>query len=135
MIGKIQDKAYRQLVNDYSARCQGRIGVEIVHCKTPQEVEKRLSDREYIVALDENGKEFDSMSFSRWLSDKIKSGLSRLTVCLGGAAGHSPAVRNKARESIALSRLTLNHQMALAVFAEQTYRALSILFGEPYHKP
>lgn len=135
MIGKIQDKAYARLVGDYFGRCQGRLGVEIIHCKTTQEVEKRLGDRECVVTLDENGKEFDSVGYSRWLADRIKSGISRLTVCLGGAAGHSQAVRDLAKETVSLSRLTLNHQLALAVFAEQTYRALSILFGEPYHKP
>ena len=134
MIGKIADKPYRVLIDQYLERTRGRLQVEIVSCRDEAEMEKRLQGREWIVALDEHGREPDSIEFSRWLDGRFRSGIGRLTFCLGGAAGLAPGVRRAAGETISVSRLTLNHQLALLTLAEQLYRGVSILFGEPYHK-
>ena len=134
MIGKIAEKPYRALIDQYLERTRGRLQVEIVPCRDEQEMEKRLQGRDWIVALDERGREPDSIEFSKWLDGRFRSGIGRLTFCLGGAAGLAPGVRKAANETFALSRLTLNHQLALLTLAEQLYRGVTILFGEPYHK-
>jgi 23S rRNA (pseudouridine1915-N3)-methyltransferase len=61
------------------------------------------------------------------------SGGRRLVFVIGGAYGFAPEVRARADESVSLSRMTFSHQIVRAIFAEQLYRALTILHGEPYH--
>ncbi|MBF0503020.1 MAG: 23S rRNA (pseudouridine(1915)-N(3))-methyltransferase RlmH [Candidatus Riflebacteria bacterium] len=134
MIGRISEKPYKALIDQYLERLRGRLSVDITPCRDDNEMEKRLDNREWIVALDEHGKEPDSAAFSNWINERIKSGISRVTFCLGGATGLPNPVRKVARETFALSKLTLNHQLALLTLAEQLYRGVSILFGEPYHK-
>lgn len=134
MPGKIQDKPYQKLVDLYLERCTKRLPVEIINCKNEDELVKRISGREYIIALDEHAKCPDTDGFVKWLDAKLKSGSNRLTICLGAAEGHDPRVKAAAHEFISLSPLTLNHQLALLVLCEQLYRAISIMFGEPYHK-
>ncbi|HAE37460.1 MAG TPA: hypothetical protein DCG57_02340 [Candidatus Riflebacteria bacterium] len=134
MIGKISDKPYQKLVDSYLERCSRRLPVEITACKNHDELYKRLAGRENVVILDEHARCPDTGNFVIWLEKKIKSGLNRLTLCLGAADGHDPRVRAAANDQISLSPLTLNHQLALLVLSEQLYRAISIMFGEPYHK-
>lgn len=131
---KIQDKPYQNLVDLYLSRCSNRLPVEIINCKTQDELVKRLSNKEFVVALDEHAKCPDTDDFVKWLDTKLKSGCNRLTICLGAAEGHDPRVKSIAKEYLSLSPLTLNHQLALLVLAEQLYRSISIMFGEPYHK-
>lgn len=134
MPGKIQDKPYQKLIDLYLERCSNRLPVEIINCKTQDELVKRINGREFIVALDEHSKCPDTNNFVKWLGNKLKSGCNKLTICLGAAEGHDPRVKAAANEFISLSPLTLNHQLALLVLSEQLYRAISIMFGEPYHK-
>lgn len=134
MPGKIQDKPYQKLIDLYLERCSNRLPVEIINCKNQDELVKRLNGKESIIALDEHVKCPDTNGFVKWLDTKMKSGCNRLTICLGAAEGHDPRVKALANEFISLSPLTLNHQLALLVLSEQLYRAISIMFGEPYHK-
>ncbi|MDD2999868.1 MAG: 23S rRNA (pseudouridine(1915)-N(3))-methyltransferase RlmH [Candidatus Riflebacteria bacterium] len=134
MIGKIADKPYQKLVELYLDRCSRRLPVEIIFCRNEDELLRRIAARECIVALDEHAPCRDTDGFCRWLEQKINSGVNRLIFCLGAAEGHDPRVRAAATEFISLSPLTLNHQLALLVLSEQLYRAISIMFGEPYHK-
>lgn len=131
---KIQDKPYQKLIDLYLERCTKRLPVEIINCKTQDEVVRRITGRECIIAMDEHAKCPDTDGFVKWLDNKLKSGSNRITIVLGAAEGHDPRVKKMANEYISLSPLTLNHQLALLVLAEQLYRAISIMFGEPYHK-
>lgn len=134
MIGKISDKPYQQLVELYAARCRRRMPIELIHCKDDGEQLKRALSGGYIAALDEKAKGLNTIGFCKWLENKINSGCGRLTFCLGAADGLAKNIREKANEFISLSALTLNHQLALLVLAEQLYRAVSIMGNEPYHK-
>lgn len=134
MIGKIADKPYQKLVDLYLERCAKRLPVEVVNCRNEEELVRRLVGRECIIALDEHARCPDTNGFHQWLGQKINSGVNRITICLGAAAGQPAGVKTAASEFISLSPLTLNHQLALLVLAEQLYRVVSIMFGEPYHK-
>lgn len=134
MIGKISDKSYQKLADAYLERCSRRLPVKITACKNHDELNKRLIGRENIVILDEHSRTLNTADFVSWLNKKIKSGLNHLTFCLGAADGHDPRVRAAANDQLSLSPLTMNHQLALLVLSEQLYRAISIMFGEPYHK-
>lgn len=133
MIGRISEKPYRQLIEQYLCRCRNRISVDIIRCRDLEEMRRKLSHDETI-ALDEQGIEMNSVEFSDWIRGRINCGCNRLTFCLGPAAGFDAQTLAKVSKKISLSRLTLNHQLALLVLCEQLYRSISIIFGEPYHK-
>ena len=88
---------------------------------------------DYIVLLDERGKEFTSVKFAEFIEKKIHTGSKRLVFVIGGAYGFSPAVYEAAHEKIALSKMTFPHQLIRLIFVEQLYRAMTILHNEPYH--
>lgn len=106
---------------------------EQVKLKEGQLILKALAPGDYLVLLDEHGQEFRSAEFASWLSSRMVSGVRRLVFAVGGAWGFSPEVYARASAKIALSRMTFPHQMVRTIFAEQLYRALTILKGEPYH--
>lgn len=92
-----------------------------------------LKPGDFIVLLDERGKEFSSMQFSDYLQRKMNSGLRRLVFIVGGPYGFSKDVYNKADEKLSLSKMTFSHEMIRLFFTEQIYRAMTIIRGEPYH--
>ena len=92
-----------------------------------------LKPGDFIVLLDERGKEFSSMQFSDYLQRKMNSGLRRLVFVVGGPYGFSKDVYNKADEKLSLSKMTFSHEMIRLFFTEQIYRAMTIIRGEPYH--
>lgn len=92
-----------------------------------------LQSSDYVVLLDERGREYSSIEFSAFLEKRMLSGLRRLVFVVGGPYGFSEAVYARADSKLSLSRMTFNHEMVRLFFTEQVYRALTILRGEPYH--
>lgn len=86
-----------------------------------------------LVLLDENGKEFTSPSFAKWMREEMNRGHKSITFVIGGAYGFSDEVYEQAKLKISLSQMTFNHQMVRMFFIEQVYRAFTILNNEPYH--
>ena len=93
---------------------------------------KAIKPKDFVVLLDEKGKEYRSVEFARELSARMASGRD-LTFVVGGAYGFSGAVYGRADGKLSLSKMTYSHQMVRTIFAEQLYRAFTILRGEPYH--
>lgn len=94
---------------------------------------KSLQQGDYLVLLDEKGKDFTSMEFARHIEKKMQTVPRRLVFAVGGPYGFSEAVYKAASEKISLSRMTFSHQMVRLIFVEQIYRAMTILNNEPYH--
>ena len=88
---------------------------------------------DYIVILDDKGKEFSTMEFSSWLEKILILQKKRILFVTGGAWGFSDEVYRKADMRLSLSRLTFSHQMVRLLFIEQLYRAFTVIKGEPYH--
>lgn len=86
-----------------------------------------------LLLLDEQGTEFSSVDFARFLEKKMISGLKRLVFVIGGPYGFSGSIYARSNGKISLSKMTFSHQMVRLIFAEQLYRAMTILKGEPYH--
>ena len=86
-----------------------------------------------MLLLDEHGKEYRSMEFARELEKRMAAGGRDIAFVVGGAYGFSPSVYARADGKISLSKMTFPHQMVRTVFAEQLYRAFTIIKGEPYH--
>lgn len=94
---------------------------------------KNIQSTDYVVLLDENGKEFSSRGFSVFLNKKMVGGLQHLVFIVGGPYGFSNEVYSRSNDKISLSQMTFSHQMIRLLFSEQLYRAFTILKGEPYH--
>ena len=94
---------------------------------------EQLQATDWVVVLDEKGKQYSSMEFSNYLAQKMLGGIKRLVFVVGGPYGFADSVYQRANEKIALSKMTFSHQMVRLIFVEQIYRAMTILKGEPYH--
>ncbi len=94
---------------------------------------KSLKTGDYVVLLDEHGKEFTSVGFADYLAKKQHTVARTLVFVIGGAYGFSSGVYDIAKEKIALSQMTFSHQMIRLIFIEQLYRGMTILNNEPYH--
>lgn len=98
-----------------------------------EEILKRIDNQDYFMLLDEKGRLESSRKFSESIQKIFNQGVKGLTVCVGGAFGFSDAVYQRANAKVSLSTLTFPHQLVRVIFAEQLYRALTILKGEDYH--
>ena len=86
-----------------------------------------------VVLLDEKGKEYDSVHFSKWNQERMNRGIKHITFVIGGPYGFSNELYARGDEKLALSKMTFSHQMIRLFFIEQLYRAFTILKNEPYH--
>ena len=109
------------------------LAIEVRKEEEGKEILKQLSASDFVVLMDEKGKEYTSREFSEWIQKQMNSGKKRLVLIIGGPFGFSKDVYNRADAKLALSKMTLTHEMAKLVLTEQVYRAFTILKGEPYH--
>jgi 23S rRNA (pseudouridine1915-N3)-methyltransferase len=130
-VGRIQepfvtaDAHYRKLLGRYQP-------VELVEARDDGDLLRKLPRNGRLVALDREGRTFDSVEWSRWL-DERRLEARDLWLMIGGPAGLPVAALDAAQERISLGPPTLPHQLARVVVLEQLYRAAKILAGEPYH--
>ena len=94
---------------------------------------RRFSEGDCVVLLDEHGVEMRSIEFATWLQKKMCSGTRRLCFVIGGPYGFSKEVYERADAKLSLSKMPFSHQIVRAIFAEQLYRAFTIIRNEPYH--
>ena len=91
-----------------------------------------ISPSDYVILLDEHGREYSSVGFSREIESLMNAGRNVVFV-IGGAYGFSDAVYSRSDGIVSLSKMTFSHQMVRTIFAEQLYRAFTIIKGQPYH--
>ncbi len=149
VVGKTDEKYLQEGIDVYTKRLKHYVNFDLVVIPalkdqkgaTPDEVKERetalilkhtaKSDR--IVLLDEHGTEHTSTGFAQYLQKQMNAGIRSLTFVIGGAFGFAPSVYAAASDKVSLSKMTFNHQMVRLFFAEQLYRAFTILNHEPYH--
>lgn len=108
--------------------------IEKVKSEEAARLRKALEPGERVIALDERGKHLTSVQVSERFDRWMQEGLRSVAFVIGGPSGLDPELVKQADERWALSAMTLPHRLARLVLAEQIYRAVSILRGEPYHK-
>ena len=94
---------------------------------------KAIKPTDRVILLDERGKEYRSIEFAEEIRRLSLAGGKDIVFVIGGAYGFSEAVYARSVGKISLSRMTFSHQMVRTIFAEQLYRAFTIIKGEPYH--
>lgn len=94
---------------------------------------KKIDNTDYVILLDENGKEYTSVKFAENIQNQLNKGIKNLIFVIGGAYGFSKEVYARGNEKISLSKMTFPHLMTRLIFVEQLYRAFTILKNEPYH--
>lgn len=148
-IGKTDDAALKSLIGTYIKRLShyNRFETEIIpdlkktrnldveqqKAKEGKEILARLNASDYVVILDENGKQHTSEGFSEYIQKRLNSGMKQLVFVIGGPYGFSEEVYQRAQSKLGLSKMTFSHQMIRLFFVEQLYRAFTILKNEPYH--
>lgn len=148
-IGKTDNKQLIQLIDEYQNRLKHYVKFELdiindiknaKNLSEDQQKEKegelilnRLQNTDQLVLLDDKGKQFTSIEFSKYLQKKMNSGIKQLVLVIGGPYGFSDTVYQKAQGKISLSKMTFSHQMIRLFIVEQIYRGFTILRNEPYH--
>jgi 23S rRNA (pseudouridine1915-N3)-methyltransferase len=149
LVGKTQSKPLLSLMDDYRKRLKRYIQVdwlEIPDYKnrgkvTPAELKKieaqsilsKVGSGDDLYLFDEKGIEFSSVELSVFFRKKMNAGTRNLVFVVGGAYGFHEDVYQRANGKIAISKLTLPHQLIRVIILEQIYRGYSIIKGEPYH--
>jgi 23S rRNA (pseudouridine1915-N3)-methyltransferase len=133
---------------EYTKRLRGRLPLNLVEIPAVRrgtgDVARAMAEEgrkllaatrpaDHLVALDERGKSRTSVELSQWLAGRMRSGQD-LGFLIGGADGFATEVLARANERWSLSALTLPHALVRVVFAEQLYRAVTLLDGHPYHR-
>lgn len=148
-IGKTDNKNLIQLIEEYQNRLKHYIKFElqiipdIKNLKNLSELQQKekegelilskLQNTDVLVLLDDKGKQYTSMEFSKYLQKKMNAGIKQLVLVIGGPYGFSDAVYKKSTGKISLSKMTFSHQMIRLFIVEQIYRGFTILKNEPYH--
>jgi 23S rRNA (pseudouridine1915-N3)-methyltransferase len=101
--------------------------------KEGESIRQYLKDDDYLVALDEYGKELTSEELGHFIQQRADTGVKRIVFLIGGAYGLDAAILKKAKFKWSLSKLTFPHQLVRLILAEQVYRACTILRNEKYH--
>ena len=152
-IGKIKEEYLKLGISEYLKKIKPYAQIEVMELNdepipnNPNDVEIKIAKNkegervlqlikngEYLIGLDLNKKEFDSVSFSKYLNDKLVQGGSFISFVIGGSYGLSDELKKRCNDSISLSKMTFLHQMTRLILLEQIYRAFKILRNETYHK-
>lgn len=148
-VGKMAESRLRDLVEMYISRLTHYIPFEylqIADLKGSRGISNQqqkqaegkaildsLKSSDYVILLDERGKQFTSRELSQMIQQKANTLTGRLVIVVGGPYGFSEDVYSRANGLMSLSKMTFPHEVARMLIVEQLYRAMSIQRGEPYH--
>lgn len=137
--GKAHDSAVAEGIAEYEKRLSKALPIEWALPKPSDKdtegaaILRLIKDGDYVVLLDERGRDIDTPGLAVLLDTQLQSGTKRLVFVIGGAFGVSAEVAARAILTIKLSSLVFPHMLARLILAEQLYRAHSILAGGKYH--
>ncbi len=136
MLGKTRRPEMRAILDDYVRRISRSCLIEITEVRNADAALKKLdADRAATaVLLDAGGRSIDSIALAKWLAELRDRGTRELIFLCGDAGGFPESVRQRILQKLSLSPMTLSHELARVVLAEQLYRAFAILSGSPYPK-
>lgn len=148
-IGKTDEKQIEELISKYENRLPPHWNyrrIEIPDVKNRKNLsEQQQKDKEaeailqklqtsdFVVLLDERGKQLNSIEFSEFIQESTNKSVKNLVFIIGGPYGFSKKIYDRANQKISLSKMTFTHQMIRLFLTEQIYRSFTILQGKSYH--
>ena len=144
-VGKIKEKYYTDAVNEYLKRLSKYTKINLIEVKDEdfdisktllkekESIMKYIDDKDYVITLEIEGNELDSVSLSKKLED-IQNNNSSITFIIGGSYGLHEDIKKRSNYKLSFSRLTFPHQLFRVILLEQLYRSFKISNNESYHK-
>lgn len=148
-VGRVRQRFVLDAEGEYLQRIKGSFQVELVElgmespesmkpaevqAREAEEVLKKTKSYDYLVVLDERGKEMTSKALSEFVQARMNSGIKSVCFVIGGAYGFAEKVRQEADLILSLSALTFPHQLTRMLLVEQLYRSHTLIKGISYHK-
>lgn len=143
-IGKTRDKSWLALQTEYLQRLSHFVKFDITEIKESQPHEtvetegkrilENVSASQFVVLLDVAGKQFGSHELASEVEGWQNRGLREIVFIIGGQDGVSKTVAERADLKVSLSKMTLTHEAARVLLAEQLYRSFTIILNYPYQK-
>ncbi len=139
-LGKIKEKYLTDLIEDYKKRISRYHKIEIIELKDENDltieknnIEKYIKKDEYIIALDIEGKELNSVELATKI-DNVFINYPTITFLIGSSYGLHEELKSNANFRLSFSKMTFPHGLARGILLEQIYRSFKILNNETYHK-
>lgn len=152
-VGKLKEKYLDDGIKEYLKRISAYSDIEvievaderipenpllaeetIVKSKEGRRILDKVKQDDYMILLDVQGKELDSIQFAERIEDCMINGKSTIDFVIGGSLGHGEDVLTRANARISFSQMTFPHQLMRLILVEQIYRAFKIIRHETYHK-
>ena len=152
-VGKLREKPYREMADEYLKRLSRLGRVEEIELNdlpepatTSEAIEEQIRRREgeailqklkpgdHVIAMTIPGRQYSSPELAEKLERYRVQGVPRTVFIIGGSLGLGKNVLERADEEMSMSRMTFPHQLARVMLLEQLYRAAKITAGEKYHK-
>lgn len=146
VVGQLKEKYLKDAIAEYTKRIKKYTNLEIIEVKDEglveeakaikleaEKIKKHLGEKDYLITLEIEGKEFTSVEFAKKLND-IFIESSNLVFLIGGSYGLADELKSKAKLHLSFSKMTFPHQLFRVLLLEQIYRAYKINKNESYHK-
>ena len=144
-VGKIKEKYYTDAVNEYLKRLSKYTKIDLIEVKDEdfeisktllkekESILKYIDDKDYVITLEVEGNELDSVSLSKKIND-IQNNYSNITFVIGGSYGLHEDIKKLSNYRLSFSKLTFPHQLFRVILLEQLYKSYKIINNETYHK-
>ena len=139
-LGKIKEDYLNKMIQDYITRITKYHKIEIIELKDTnnleeekENIQKYINNKDYIIALDIKGEQFDSVSLSKKI-DNIFLSYGTIDFIIGSSYGLHEDIKSKANLLLSFSKMTFPHGLFRAILLEQIYRSFKISNNETYHK-
>ncbi len=145
-IGKIKEKYLKLAIEDYKKRLSKYTKLEIIELdnydnpnidiilkKEAELINKHISDRDYVITMEIEGRNISSIEFARKI-DTVFNTNSTITFIIGGSYGIDNSIKERSNYALSFSKLTFPHQLFRVMLLEQIYRCFKINNNESYHK-
>ena len=144
-VGKIKEKYFRDAVDEYVKRLSKYTKINIIEVpdenfdipktleKEKESILKYVSDKDYVITMEIEGKELTSVELSKKINDTLIQN-SDITFIIGGSYGLHDDIKKISNYALSFSKMTFPHQLFRIMLLEQIYRSYKILNNETYHK-
>lgn len=146
-VGKIKEKYFKDAIAEYLKRLSKYTKINIIEvdddssndenlilCNERNRIIPHIQKKDYIITLEIEGEEFDSLSLAKKIESILTLGYGNITFIIGGSHGLHEEIKEKANLHLSFSKLTFPHQMFRILLLEQIYRSFKINNNEAYHK-